>query len=306
MEKICFTTQKGGFYGICYPCALSEKCAVILMMGNTCDGLMAKAGVRWLHSQNCSVMVLSPDPESDGFHSYPLENIQKAIAELKRRNVEKIGFVGISVTAMIGLAAAACCPEITFTLALTPCDFVVEGYRKRKGKETPADGESILTCGGKPLQFLPYAWRGETYWKNMKTEAKNHRNMVESRKLFELSEQMHPVTEQECIPVENIHGTVVFAGAEDDCMWDTCRYIRRMQSRLREKGGTADAHFLLYSHGTHFVFPQSMLEKMLPVGSGIIPWAAFCEARKFPIECRKTRTDIDEKVRTAILRWKNS
>ena len=31
----------------------------------------------------------------------------------------------------------------------------------------------------------------------------------------------------------NIKGQIVFVGAEDDVLWDTCRYIRSIQSRKR-------------------------------------------------------------------------
>ena len=50
-----------------------------------------------------------------------------------------------------------------------------------------------------------------------------------------------------------------FVGAEDDVLWDTCRYIRRMEERLSRHPHDCAWEALLYRHGTHFAFPDSML-----------------------------------------------
>lgn len=66
----------------------------------------------------------------------------------------------------------------------------------------------------------------------------------------------HPVQEEEKIKVENIQGKIVFVGAEDDVLWDTCKYIRRMEERLKVLPHQSSYELLLYKHGTHFVFPD--------------------------------------------------
>jgi hypothetical protein len=53
-------------------------------------------------------------------------------------------------------------------------------------------------------------------------------------------------------------------GAEDDVLWDTCKYIRRMEERLNDRPHSCRFKALIYEHGTHFVFPESMLRIMLP------------------------------------------
>ena len=40
--------------------------------------------------------------------------------------------------------------------------------------------------------------------------------MINSRKLFDDSETAHPITEEEMIKLEKIHGTLLLIGAEDD------------------------------------------------------------------------------------------
>ena len=56
----------------------------------------------------------------------------------------------------------------------------------------------------------------------------------------------------------------------------------------------------------HFVFPESMLKTMLPVGSGLFVKLAFQAARKYPEECRSARLDIDRRVRNAVAEWKSA
>ena len=59
----------------------------------------------------------------------------------------------------------------------------------------------------------------------------------------------------------------------------------------------------LYPHGTHFVFPESMLRMMLPVGSGLFVRLAFRAARQYPKECRAVRRDIDNRVTRVLRDW---
>lgn len=94
-----------------------------------------------------------------------------------------------------------------------------------------------------------------------------------------------------------------FVGAEDDVLWNTCEYIRRMMARLDALPHNCAAEALLYEHGTHFVFPQSMLKTMLPVGSGLLVRLMFRAGQQYPKECKETRLDIDEKLARSIAAW---
>ena len=57
--------------------------------------------------------------------------------------------------------------------------------------------------------------------------------MLCSIKMFEESERLHPVQEEETIKVEKIRGHIVFIGTEDDTLWNAAKYIRRMDERLK-------------------------------------------------------------------------
>ena len=113
-------------------------------------------------------------------------------------------------------------------------------------------------------------------------------------------------TEKEIIKIEKIHGTLLLIGAEDDVLWDTAKYIRRMEQRMKEHPHTCRLESVIYEHATHFVFPESMLRTMLPIGSGIFMKLAFQAARKYPKECQRARLDIDQRVRNAVAEWKSA
>lgn len=106
------------------------------------------------------------------------------------------------------------------------------------------------------------------------------------------------------IKVENIKGKLFLVGAEDDSFWETAKYIRRMDQRLQERAHTCEYEALVYEHGTHFVLPESLLRKALPVGLKFILRFVFKAAKDYPKECEATRKDIDRRLSAAIKEWR--
>ena len=306
MKKLYFYPETDGFYGVYYPNENVTSKAMIVMLGDSSDDRMAVSGAKWVQKLGCNVLAMSPDKRDYGHHRYPLERFEKAIACLKARGNEKIGIAGASTTGMMALVAASYFQEITLTVALSPPDFIMEGFYqdgKDGAHERPGENESSIALYGEDLPYLPYAYRHPEYWQRIREESKAGGDLIASRKMFDESERRHPVREEEKIKVERIAGKVIFVGAEDDVLWDTCKYIRRMMERLEGTAHECEYEAWLYEHGTHFVFPQSMLRQMLPIVCDLLPWAAFRSARKHPKECRQTRMDIDEKLAAAIRNW---
>jgi hypothetical protein len=306
MNKVFFNVNDDGFYGVYYINKLASSSAMIAMIGDSSDDRMVKCAVKWLQKNGCNVLAMSPNKKDYGHHNYPLERFEKAIDYLKKVGNKKIGIIGASTTGMLSLVVASYFQDITLTVALSPSDFVMEGFY-RDGldgmQERPGDNESSVSYHGVPLPYLPYAYRHPLYWQMIKKESKESGNMVSSIKLFEESERLHPVQEDEKIKIENICGKIVFIGAEDDVLWNTCKYIERMKKRLEIKPHTCECELLLYKHGTHFVFPESMLKSMLPIGSGLFVKLAFKAAKQFPKECLQTRKDIDNKLSIILSQW---
>ena len=304
MQK--FTVEKDGFIGAWYGGPAGSKKAIILMIGDSSTDRMAKCGAGWIIRNGCHALTMSAGQKDYGHHNYPLERFGKAIEFLKSKGIEKVGIAGASTTGMLALIAASYYPEITLTIAMSPSDFVMEGFY-RDGKdgmtERPGDNESTVSWQGKPLPYLPFAYRHPEYWLKIQEESKNGGDKIASRHMFDESEKRHPLREEEKIKIERIKGRIVFVGAEDDVLWDTCRYIRRMEERLKSLPHECTWESLLYEHGTHFVFPESMLKSMLPVGSGLLVKIMFKAGRDYPKECRETRKDIDRRLTEIIGKW---
>ena len=306
MKKIKVTDK--GFYGCYWPVENSEY-AIIGMFGDDTEDLMAKSAVKWLQKMfKINVLTLSPNKKDYGHHNLPIERFGSAIDYLKSQGNKKIGICGASTTAMLSLLASSYYPEITLTIALTPCDFVMEGFyqgNKDGRKEWPGDNESTVTWNDNPLPYLPYAYRHPEYWDKVKEESKATGNMIASKNLFIESEKAHPIQEEEFIKVERIQGKLLLIGAEDDALWETSKYIRRMQNRLNHKEYSCTVESHIYQYGTHFVFPEGMIRTMIPIFGDLLP-KVFSSARKHPKKCKETRIDIEKQIIRSINTWKNA
>jgi len=145
--KRVFRIPTDGFNGVWYPCA-GAQCGLIVMLGDSSEDYMASSGAKWLNRQGFSVMAMSPEKQDYGHHSYPLERFALAIAFMKAQGCEKLGVIGASTTGMMALLAASYYPEISLTVAMSPPDFVMEGFYqdgKDGMRERPGDGESSVT-----------------------------------------------------------------------------------------------------------------------------------------------------------------
>ena len=308
MKHIHFDVESDGFYGAYWACKDGSDCAVIAMLGDDPEDYMARSAVKWLIRLGVNVLTMSPGKKDYGHHNYPLECIEKAMAWLKLHGNEKIGIAGASTTGTLALTAASIFSDISLTIAMTPSDFVWQGFmqgEKDGCKEWPMVGESLFSYKGKPLPYMPFCYQHPDYWRIISEESKRTGNMVASRKLFDDSEAAHPITEEEFIKVENIRGKLFLVGAEDDALWDTAKYIRRMEKRLAEKPHSCEVEAVIYEHGTHFVFPDGMLKTMLPVGSALFVKLAFSAAKKYPRECKTARIDIDRRMTRVICDWRD-
>lgn len=307
MKHIHFDTETAGFYGAYWENKVSSDHAVIAMIGDDPEDLLARSAVKWLHTHGVNVMTMSPAKKDYGHHNYPLERIETAINRLKADGNTKIGIAGASTTGTLALTAASFFPDITLTIAMTPSDFVWQGFmqgNKDGCKEWPIEGESLFSWHGKPLPYMPFCYKHPDYWHIVASESKRTGDMVNSRKLFDDSERAHPITEEETIKVENIRGKLMLVGAEDDALWDAAKYIHRMEKRLAKKPHECEVEAVVYEHCTHFVFPEGLIRTMFPIGSGLFVRLAFSAAKKYPKECLAARKDIDRRVTRAIDDWK--
>ena len=309
MKKKKFDIQKDGFYGTYYENPHGSDCVMIGLFGDDPNDLMAKCGVKWLHSRGLNVMAMSPAKKDYSHVNCPLERIGTAIKWLKKHGNKKFGIMGMSTAGMHSLAAASLIPDITLTFGLTASDFVWQGFRQGKKdgcKEWCVPNTSTLSWRGKPLPYMPFVYQHPQYWQKIQEETKGSGDFMRSTNLFRDSEAAREHTEDEMIKIENIHGKLILIGAEDDSLWEAAKYVRRMDERLKSRPHKCDYEAVTYEHGTHFVLPEGMLRTALPFGLKFVMRFLFRAAKEYPDECEQTRRDIDRRLSRAIKEWKRS
>lgn len=306
MKKQFFSNEKDGFYGTYYENPNGANCAMIGLFGDDPNDFMAKCGAKWLHKNSVNVMCMSPDVKNYGHVNFPLERIETAIKWLKSHGNKKIGIMGMSTAGMDSLVAASYFPDITLTFGLTPSDFVWQGFEQGEKdgcKEWPIPDASTLSWQGKPLAYMPFVYAHPEYYHKIEEETKGSGDITRSTHLFIDSEKAREHTEEEMIKVENIKGKLIMVGADDDSFWEAGKYVRRMDKRLKERPHECDYEALTYEHGTHFVLPETMLRKALPVGLKFVMKFIFKAAKDYPKECEQTRKDIDRRLSAALKQW---
>ena len=307
MEKRHFDVETDGFYGAYWKCKTDSDCAMIAMIGDDSEDYLARTSVKWLHKLGVNVMTMSPAKKDYGHHNYPLERIEKAISWLKTHGNRKIGIVGASTTGTLALTAASYFEDLTLTIGLTPSDFIWQGFMQGKKdgcKEWPIEGESLFSYKGEPLPYMPFVYNHPVYWQKIEEETKGSGDIERSTCLFIDSEKAREHTEEEMIKIENIKGKLFLVGAEDDSFWEAGKYIHRMDKRLKERPHSCEYVPLVYEHGTHFVLPESMLRKALPIGLKFVLKFVFRAAKEYPKECEATRKDIDRRLSDALKEWR--
>ena len=309
MTREYFSIERDGFYGTYYPCSKGSEYMAIMQIGDNTDDILAKAGVKFAHDFGLNVMAMSPDRASYAFHDFPIERFGLALEEGRKRGNRHFAIMGASTTGMTSLVAASYYPEITLTIALTPSDWIMEGYYRGKKdgcSEWPGNGlESTLSWKGEPLPFLPFSKRHPEYYQSVVQEGKMHGDMLRSRPLFDESEAQCKDMTSCMVQSERIKGRIVLVGAEDDALWDTCRYIRRIDERLKSINHESTVEVHIFEKGTHFVFPEGMFRKICPGIGTLMTFIAFKAGREYPKECLKTRREIDRILEEAFRNWMN-
>ncbi len=303
----------GKFTWMYYPAKTKTNKAIIVSLGDSDRDNLVKAAAKYLNKAGCNVLAIAPigrDLEYSGWHNFPLETYEQAAKWLLAHGNKKVGVTGGSTTGMLSLLAAAYIPDISLVLAYTPSDFLMQGFYigKKDGyiPEWPAKNQSCATWRGKPVPYSPFNMSDEDYYNTTYGAALRAHREIYSLPLFRHMEKQ-PGFEHGLMSIENIKAKIVVFGAEDDTLWDTCKYIRRMKKRLDTKESKAEFEAHIYKRGTHFIFPQGMLKEAMPFGGDLavrlFVGIAFKSGRKYPKECEKTRKDVEKATIRAIKSW---
>lgn len=299
--------QKDGFTGIYYPAPGKADRTLLVMLGDSNKDPLVRSVVKYMHQKNCNVLSLcavQKPGDNTGYHNFPMEHCEAAVHWALQNGSKKVGICGGSTSGMLALIAGSLIPELSLILAFCPGDFVMQGFYQGKKdgmKEWPAQDQSTVSWRGRPLPYQPFYLEEKEYWNTFWGDTKKYRE-PHSLGVFRHSEAACPVPEDAFIKVEKIRGTVVLVAAEDDSMWESAKYCRRMEERLRKKGFSHPLELWIYPVGTHFVFPQGMMKALLPIAPNLMS-LAFASGRKHPAACRAAREDIDRRLTAVLQEW---
>lgn len=306
MKREYTDLMKDGFSGCFYEASEPSGKCVIVFIGDHGDNIMNKWSAKYLNALGCHVLGIGKWQEREkrnGIYEWKLEYVESAVKWLRAKNIAKIGMMGGSFGGNLALTAASLIPDISFVSVFCPCDIVLEGFQegKKDGMGEWCTGTSSYTWRGEPLPYQPYFLTEREYWDTYRRASKKYKEL-NSREIFIHSEKTRSVPEECFIKIENIKGKILMFAAEDDSMWETAKYVRRMEKRLKEHHFAYPFECHVYKYGTHFIFPQSLLTGALPVGSGLLI-RLFASGRKHPKECRESRIHVDQVMRAAIREW---
>lgn len=298
-----------GYTWMYYPSHQKTDKAMIVALGGSDNDLMVKGTAKYFTQLGCDVAAICPkqfDKKYTGYHKFPLECIEEVVKWLDATGHHKIGMAGGSTTAIVALLAASYISNLSLILVYSPADFVMQGfYRGKKDgyiPEWPAKGESIVSYRGQNVPFSPFHLEDKAYYDMSFGRSTKDEGEVNCLALFQHVESQ-PQFERGLIKVEQIKAIVHAFGAEDDTLWETTKYIKRIEERLAGKETTCKFYAHCYEKGTHFVFPQSMLKNILPVGINLLIGKMFRSGKAYPRECEYTRYDIDRITREAVNSW---
>ncbi len=295
MEK--FNVQSHGFEGCLYEVNQTDdsKCLILNLMFAP-DSFMLKKLVKLITAHGVSALTLGswgtkqtvPDE-----NLVPLDYLLAACKCLKAKGYQKIGTVGLSMTAVMGMYSAALCSDISLTIALSGYDMLFEGVLGR-GNQYPS-GHSTLTLEGKELPYQPFYLDKAGYQSTM-SEAKKAHGENYGRDLWEDSKKKK-LHEDALIPVENIQGKLLLLCSENDTCWDSAGAATRIKERIQAKGGNAKVVIKTFEHGTHMLYPQEVpfINLMTKI--------AFKEYKNYPIECKESRRQVTQEILKSIKNW---
>ena len=81
-------------------------------------------------------------------------------------------------------------------------------------------------------------------------------------------------------------------------------FTGKISKKIEESENSCNLEVLIYDHFGHFIFPESMMQLLLPrfLVDLIIP-RVFSDAKGFVKECRKSRIDLDKHIQSTIKEW---
>src|SRR5277367_2853475 len=181
----------------------------------------------------------------------PLEYFEGAIDWLKSQpeiDAERIGVLGVSRGAELGLLLGSTFPAIRLVVAYAPSSvaWAASGRDKATGELIPC-----WTHRGESIPFAPLPLRGFMVRSAFPVAALKRPVMF--RNLFRAGLRNREAVEHAAIPVEKLRGPILLISGGDDHLWPAAEMSEAIVARLRRNGSALAAEHLHFAHAGHML-----------------------------------------------------
>ncbi len=285
MKITCFSYGIHGFEGSLYDAENGDDRLLIVLQGLKGLELPEKyAKLFSMFGYSCLAMTYYGAPGlPSGMRAVPLEMFQSAVDAVRKYGsgrFRRIGIYGNSRGAGMALLAASAVPEISLVIAVSPFGHIMQG----DGRKNAHSCRSMVRWKNKDYPYVP---KGHLM-SDFVFRCVREKNV---RLLYFFDEWERRGDPENEIPVENIHGDILFLTARNDESVPAEHDADLLVNRLKRNHFPYQYRHLNSPTGSHNL-------GYYPVNSAFLP-----RERKYPEECRQAREDALNVILAALHDW---
>ena len=298
----------GNFEFEYYPCpGGSDRTMITILASSTDTSFLIKPAAKYFLKQGVNVVSFMPVLKGEsysGWKDFPLDKVEETVHWCLDHGSKKVGVAGASATSITSLTCASLIPEISLVMVMAVMDYVMQASNtiKENGKikEWPEPNTSMFTWRGEQVPYSPYNLTKEEFealaWDSYKRGDMNLLPLMDHI-------EKQPEFSRGFIPAENAHARIILIGADNDTGCFAGRNVRRLEKRLKDASYAYGVEAYTFPCCSHYIFPQSLVTNLLPIGSSLVLGLMFRSEKEHPKECAATRKEVDRICRRVISEW---
>lgn len=283
MQKNRFNICSDGFEAVLYDAENNDDRLLIVVQGLKGLELPEKYAELFV-GEGISTLAMSyygGDGQPKSMRAIPLEQFEKACNAMKKYGYKRIGIYGNSKGAGIALLASSVVPDISLVIAASSFGHIMQGV----GKASDHPCRAMVSFHNNDFPYVSNAHILRDFIKRCIHE----RNI---RLLYFFDEWDKKGSEKNEIPVENIHGDILFLTSTHDESVPARRDAELLCDRLKRCGFKYNYKHINSDIGSHNL-------GYFPVNNNMLP-----REKKYPKECQEAREKTLRIILQTLDKWK--